>query len=109
MFDDETEIDYKEDRYLNSIEYVNNELFRDAKFYVAFYVNELNELLTDEKEIIIKNETDTYLIKGENLTIKYVLEELVKQNLELNGNDNVIEGFKQKINNEYELMLYSSY
>ena len=82
-----------------------NIMFPNAQFSVAIDIEDMDELITDEPEIIIKmcyncycydntkKEADYFYIKGENMTCMYVIEQLIKQGLQLNCNHNFLEGF----------------
>ena len=64
-------------------------------------------VITDKHHLIIKNtyncycysynnskkNTDYFYIKGENMTCRYVIEQLIKQGLQLDCNHNFLEGF----------------
>jgi hypothetical protein len=95
-----------------------DEIFKDANFSVSIDIDELDELLTDKKQIIIKSDYKCYCyanevrqpeyfqICGDCITNKYVLEELMKQNLNLNCNHYFIEGFLKSVHSDiqYEII-----
>ena len=81
-----------------------NEIFGDTDFTISIDCDELDELLTDKKQIIIKQDYNCYCydakinskyytICGNKLTLKYVLLELKRQGLKIDCNHHFIEGF----------------
>jgi hypothetical protein len=92
-------------------------LFPNSKFTVCMDIDELNKILTDKTEIIIKcvfnchcyktikRDTEYYLIKGNNMTYKYIINQLINQNLDLEDCDHqFIEGFDKTSECQYELI-----
>lgn len=96
-----------------------DEIFGDAKFNVSIDINELDNLLTEQKHIIIKSDYKCYCydnqprqaeyfeICGECITIKYVLKELMRQNLTLNCNHCFIEFFEKSIDSEIQYEFFA--
>ena len=94
-----------------------NILFPTAKFSISMDYNKFYELLTDEKEIIIQRSffcycydnvpisTMYYTIKGKNLTYKYIIDELIKQNLVLDCDHLYLKGFHNIKGNLYEIIM----
>jgi hypothetical protein len=81
-----------------------NIMFPDAQFTIAIDIEDMDELITDEHHLIIKNtyncycynskkSTDYFYIEGENMTYRYVIEQLIKQGLQLDCDHNFLEGF----------------
>ena len=85
------------------IEQIHN-MFPNAQFEIAINIEEMDNLVTDKKFIIVKNtyscycyddckkNTDYFYIRGENMTYKYVIEQLIEQGLELDCNHIYLEG-----------------
>lgn len=101
-----------------------NEMFSTAKFCVAIDYDELNEVVTDQPNIVIKNtyncycyddnnrNTDYFYItakNGEAITNKFIIEELIKQQLCLECNHVYLEGFMQSKDSEcqFEIVIGS--
>ena len=86
------------------IEQIHN-MFTNAQFEVAINIEEMDKLVTDKNYIIVKNtyncycyddfkkNTDYFYIKGENMTYRYVIEQLIEQGLKLDCNHHYLEGF----------------
>ena len=82
-------------------------LFPDAQFTIAIDLEDLDDVITELNTIIIKKNyscychanckrnTDWFIINGEKITNKYVIHELIKQNLVLDCNHCFVEGFHQ--------------
>lgn len=93
------------------------EIFGDTKFTIAIPLDELDELLTDKKQVIIKSwygcycydnaprNNEYFTICGDNLTIKYILLELKRQNLHLDCNHHFIEGFDKTSNSNCQFII----
>ena len=94
-----------------------NEMFPTAKFCVAIDYDELNEVVTDQPNIVIKNtyncycyddnkrNTDYFYIsakKGEAITNKFIITELINQKLCLECNHIFLEGFAKNTLSESE-------
>ncbi len=88
----------------NEIEQIHN-MFTNAEFEVAINIKEMDKLLTDKNYIIVKNtyscycydnckkNTDYFYITGENMTYRYVIEQLIEKGLKLECNHHYLEGF----------------
>tara|TARA_B110001469_G_C9461892_1_gene232711 strand:+ start:329 stop:664 length:336 start_codon:yes stop_codon:yes gene_type:complete len=94
-------------------------LFPDAKFEVTICLNELNDIVTSKKKITIQHTytcycygddplpTKYFIIEGDKLTNKYIIDELIKQGLTMNCNHIFLEGFNELHDNMYEIMVGS--
>jgi len=74
-------------------EAIYNDFFKTDYFRVEIDLNEIDNILTEEKKIVIKqkfscycyndtpiyNHSKFYYIEGDNMTYKYVIQELIKQ------------------------------
>lgn len=95
-------------------------MFPDAQFSVAMELDELDELLTNKTSISVKvtytcycydylgykKLPSIYKIKGPRMTHKYVIEELIKQGLNLDCNHHFLEGFMpiNKSDSKFEIV-----
>ena len=90
-------------------------MYPDAKFIIALEEEAELEILSDLKQIIIKQEFNCYcyekkktplffLIQGKKLTNNYVIEELIKQDMKLECNHIFLEGFIQNTECQFELI-----
>ena len=109
-----------DDEYNEEFEIINK-MFPNAKFNISIDISNFHDILTSSKEIIIKHSfncycydnnaktTQFYIIKGDIITNKYIIDELIKQNFELNCNHIFLEGFIKSINSEcqFEIILGS--
>jgi hypothetical protein len=85
------------------IEQMNN-MFPTAQFEVAISIEEIDKLITDKQFIIVKNtyscfcydnckkNTDYFYIRGQNITYRYVIEQLIEQGLQLDCDHHYLEG-----------------
>jgi hypothetical protein len=108
------EEEYDEDEYEKESELID-QMFPNANFTIAIDLHELDDLVTEDQEISIKHtyncycygdrprETEYYEIKGNQLTNKFILLELIKQGLNLDCNHCFVEGF-YKNGNTYEIV-----
>ena len=83
------------------------------------YLNELNDIVTSKKKITIQHTytcycygdnplpTKYFIIEGDKLTNKYIIDELIKQDLTMNCNHIFLEGFNELHDNVYEIMVGS--
>lgn len=96
------------------------EMFPNAQFSIAIELEELEELLTEKKHIFITHSrnchcydqcghppTAYYEIKGEQLTYKYVLQELIRQNLCPECDHRFLEGFDQTTEIQFSIFFGS--
>tara|TARA_R110002153_G_scaffold80852_3_gene205093 strand:+ start:170 stop:586 length:417 start_codon:yes stop_codon:yes gene_type:complete len=98
-----------------------DERFKDANFTVSIPKNELDDLLSEEPQIIIKqtftcacygcgNDINNrppnkyFCITNDNMTQANVIDELIKQNLECDCDHHFLEGFDQET--EIQFLLY---
>jgi len=102
------------------IEKMHN-MFPNAQFEVAIDIGEIDNLITDKQFIIVKNTyncycydnckkiTDYFNIKGENITNRYVIEQLIEQGLHLDCNHHFLEGFykTKDSDNQFEICVGS--
>jgi hypothetical protein len=117
------EINYDSDRdsrtsseYERECEIINN-MFPNASFSICIDLRIIDEVVTDEEQIIVKStydcycyddyprNTDYFYISGSKITNKYILEELIRQNLELDCNHQFVEGFQLNPNSKCEYIL----
>ena len=82
-----------------------DKMFPNAKFVVAIDIEELDDVVTDQTNIVIKNTYDCYCyggvnkiadyfyINGEHITNKFIINKLIEQGLSLNCNHCFVEGF----------------
>jgi hypothetical protein len=101
-----TEVDYEktEEEYEYEAEQIHN-MFPNAQFTVAISIELMEELVTDKQSIIIKKsyfcycydnckrKTDYFYIKGQHMTYRYVIEQLIEKGLKLDCNHCYLEGF----------------
>ena len=107
-------------------EAIYNDIFKTEYFVVGIHLNDIGHILTEEKNIIVKhifkcecyentniyNTSKNYNIEGDNMTIKYIIEELINQNLKepINNiicNHTLLEGIDpitENNNNIFELL-----
>lgn len=98
-YGEKTEEEYDKERELI------DEMFHHANFTVGIEMEDLDEVITDKKAIVIKStytcwcydnrkrKTDYFMVIGECITNKYVLNSLIEQGLNLDCDHNFIEGF----------------
>jgi len=79
------------------------DMFPDAEFTVCISISQLDELVTDLHQIVIRSDygcycygdqprkTEYYYIAGERITYKLVIDELINQGLELDCNHQFLE------------------
>ena len=101
-----------------------DEMFPNAKFSIAIDYDDLNELVTTRKNIVIKNtytcycydnnprKTDYFFVKStspEGITYRFLIEELIRQDLCLECNHNFVEGFMKSNDSEcqFEMVIGS--
>jgi hypothetical protein len=95
-----------EEEYELEIEQIHN-MFPKAKFEIAINIKEMDKLVTDKDFIIIKKtydcfcykectkKTEYYYIRGDNITYRFVIEQLIEQGLELDCDHHFLEGFNK--------------
>lgn len=91
------------------------DMFPDANFIIAIDIQKLDDILSTEKEIIViceyscycydnvSKKTDFFLIKGKHLTIKFVINELIAQGLNIKCNHPFLEDICHAGENYYIL------
>ena len=106
------------EEYLKEKEMLD-EMFFNAYFDVSMDIKELDDLVSDKKEIIIQQEFKCYCyknlptdnkiftIRGDKLTKKYVIDDLIKQGLVINCDHRFLEGFHNIKGNLYNMVLGS--
>lgn len=90
--------------------------FGNEYFTCCIDIDELDEPLTDKKEIIIKNTYDCYcwdginrpndyfIVKNDKITNRFVINQLIKQNFNPNCNHCFLEDFHQSDENSTEFI-----
>ena len=89
-------------------------MFPDAKFVISIDIEKIDDLLSEKKEIIIQQSYKCYChyfnitkkiftIRGDKLTNKYVIDQLIKQGLESDCNHMVLDSFHNIGGNLYEI------
>ena len=99
-----------------------DEMFSDAKFSPSIDFEELDDVVSDKKEIIIKQDFTCYCYdninkspkyftvkcrENESLTNKYIMTELMKQKMKIDCDHRFVEGFNHLNDNVYEMYLGS--
>ena len=97
------------------------QMFPNAKFCIAIKLDDLDDIISERNNIVVKQDyncycyknfrkkTDYFYIKGQKLTNKFIISKLIEQGLELDCNHCFIEGF-YKIKNsdcQFEIMIGS--
>ena len=82
-----------------------DKMFPNAKFVIAIDIEELDDVVTDQTNIVVKNTYDCYCyggvnkiadyfyIRGEHITNRFIINNLIEQGLNLNCNHCFVEGF----------------
>lgn len=111
----DSEIDSNDE--INEYEEINN-MFPNAPFSICLRLNELNKVVTTEKIIIIQcdfncycyddcpRNTEYFIIEGEHITNKYIIEELIKQGLKIECNHDFLESIDKMPNSETKFKLW---
>ena len=98
-------------------EYECEQMFPNAQFSIAINIEDMDKLITTEHQLIIKSKyncycytnckknTDFFYIQGENITHRYVIEQLIKQGLKLDCNHRFLEGFYKTVGSECQFEL----
>ena len=119
---DEEELTLEQEQEINDEIAWMDERFKDANFTVSIPKNELDDLLSEEPQIIIK-QTFTcpcynceccdrpmnkfFCITNDNMTQANVIDELIKQNLECDCDHNFLEGFDQETDIQFGMCMGS--
>ena len=95
-----------------------DEMFPDAKFSPSIDLENLDDIVSDKKEIIIKQDFTCYCYdnmnkspkyftikcsENESLTNKYIMTELMKQKMKIECDHRFVEGFDKHKDNIYEI------
>ena len=95
-----------------------DEMFPDAQFTPSIDLENLDDIISDKKEIIIQqtftcycydnmNKSPKYFTikcgENESLTNKYIINELIKKGLKVDCNHRFLEGFNHLQDNIYEM------
>ena len=110
MNDSSDESDEKtEEQYEYEFEQIAK-MFPNAKFTIAIDIEELDEVVTEQPEIIIKQEYSCYCyddckknteyihISGAKITNKFIIDKLIEYGLVLDCNHCFVEGFNKMQN-----------
>ena len=93
-------------------------MFPNAQFEISINIEEMDKLITDKQNIIIKNtyicycydncnkKTDYFYIQGENMTHRYVIEQLIEKGLKLDCNHHYLEGFYKTNGSECQFEIW---
>ena len=96
-----------------------NEMFSDAKFNVSIDIDELDDVLSTEKTIVVKQtftchcysncnkHPSFYIIRGETMSQKYVIQELINQKFKIECDHQFIEGFDKLNETQFEVAGFS--
>ena len=118
----EEELTPQQEQELNDEIAWMNERFKDAKFSVDIPKNELDYLLSEEPQIIIKQTficpcykceccdklpNKFFCITNNNMTQANVIDELIRQNLECKCDHFFLEGFDQETDIQFGLFFGS--
>ena len=116
--DDEFHYEEEDDQFHYDEEDESNSEFKGAMFSIAIEDSELDDILSDKDQIMIKQDFNCYCFhvkrepryfrikcpKGKPLTNKQVIKELIEQRMILECNHVFLEGFIKKTDYQYELM-----
>ena len=94
--------------------------FSDAMFSVAINESELDDIISESEQIIIKQDFTCYCFNvkreplyyrikgiGQKLTNRYIINELIEQKMNLECNHMFLEGFIKKTDVQFELLVTS--
>lgn len=109
---DSSDIDYEEEYK------IINEMFPDLDFTISMSIKELNKVVTQKNKIQVvqryncycysdrkpKKKSKVFIIEGENITHKYILEQLINQGFKIKCNHRYYEGLSQH-NNDYTFII----
>lgn len=108
-----------EEQYCKENEIID-QIFPNAEFTIALNLEELDNILTDKSDIVIKNTYNCYCYanskkdpdyfyinckNGEQMTQKYIIHELIKQGLNIDCNHCFLEGFDKTPTSECQFEL----
>jgi hypothetical protein len=111
-----TEQDYESD-----MNYLQNE-FKNAQFEVCIDPCELDDIVSELPQIVLKNQyncycytdqrrpDDYFVMRSNNLTYRYIIQQLIDRNFAPNCNHKFLEGFCKSTNPdsiEYQFMMCS--
>jgi hypothetical protein len=101
-------------------------MFPDAKFDILISLKDMDDIITENSYLIVKNSYNCYhykdwkkpliassrpaeyfIIRGEKITYKYMIEELVKQGLDTGCDHRGLEGYSKCTDNQIELFFGS--
>ena len=94
--------DYDSEDYEQEFEYMEK-AFPGASFEICMRVKELDKVISDENTIVVKSSygcycydeckrnDETYIIQGEKITNRYVIEQLILQGLTIDCNHRFLE------------------
>jgi hypothetical protein len=93
-------------------------MFPEASFTICLSLSELDEVLTNQKIIIIevdfncycydeyKRNTEYYVIEGDHITNKYIIEQLIKHGLKIECDHHFLEYIQKTPNSETKYKLW---
>ena len=91
------------------------EEFPNAKFTISIPYDELDEIITNEKEILLKyryncycNENkkkkiERFIVKGDCITNRLCINKLIDEGFDLGCNHHFLEGFNENSDYEFEI------
>jgi hypothetical protein len=109
----DSDIEKLEDEYEAECEQLEL-MFPDAKFTISMGIDELEDVITDQPHIVIKQSYDCYChdehpkghnyfyISGEKMTMKFIIQELIKQGFELDCNHHFFEGLHKTVRSDVQ-------
>ena len=92
-------------------------MFPNAKFVISIELDELDTVITAQTNIVIKQsytchcyedckrKPNFFYIRGENITNKFIIHELIEQGLEIECDHCFLEGFDKTENSECQFEL----
>lgn len=106
-----------DDEYEEEMKQIRN-MFPNAMFEIDIPLSEMNDVITNETNIIVTHTLCNcrrntwqrelvFYVSGNNMTNKYIINELIKQGLNLDCDHFFLEGFRQISNTEFELVVGS--
>jgi len=105
-----------EEEYNNEFDKINI-MFPNAQFTIVIDMVDMDELITSNQYLIIKHSydcycyadcnksTEYYYIKGEHITQKYVIKQLIHQGIDLDCNHCFLEGFYKTLGSDCQFEL----